>query len=77
MELEISLLFSGNVIGFFREENLLKLKDLESKKENLIRQKEDNWWMKSREPWLEWGDNNTKYFHKFSNRRKSVNTIGV
>jgi hypothetical protein len=41
----------------------------------LLRDKEMDWRMKSRATWLELGDHNIRYFHKFGSHRKSVNTI--
>ena len=39
------------------------------------RKEEEELWMKSRQLWLKWGDNNTGYFHNQSKVRLSSNTI--
>jgi hypothetical protein len=51
------------------------LKHLEYKKRKFLEDKEVKWRLKSRDTWLELGDENTKYFHKFSNHWKNINTI--
>jgi hypothetical protein len=48
---------------------------LEAKREKFPHDREADWKMKSRLVWMELGDKNTKKFHRFSNHRKSVNTI--
>ena len=42
---------------------------------NILRQIEKYWHLKSMVVWLEVGDCNTKFFHKFSNQRRITNYI--
>lgn len=41
----------------------------------LLYPEETYWFERSHETWLLKGDNNTTYFHRCANRRKSKNTI--
>jgi hypothetical protein len=61
--------------GFYNEEVMSKIKQLEIRKNNILMDKDKYWRIKSRENWLSLGDQNTKCFHKFSNFRKSQNII--
>jgi len=36
---------------------------------------EEEWRLKSRVIWIKCGDNNTKFFHNFSNHRRVTNTV--
>ena len=46
-----------------------------SQKEKILRQIEETWRLKSRKVWLEARDNNTIFFHKYSNQRRISNSI--
>eukprot|EP00253_Pinus_taeda_P030342 PITA_30342 len=48
---------------------------LVTKSSQILKEREESWRLRSREIWLTKGDNNTKFFHKFSNGRKAINTI--
>lgn len=37
--------------------------------------REEAWRLRSRVTWLLEGDDNTKFYHKFANGRKNINTI--
>jgi hypothetical protein len=63
------------ILRVFSDQELLEVTELEAKREKFLRDRETNWQMKSIFVWLELGDENTKCFHRFSNHRKSVNTI--
>lgn len=41
----------------------------------LLKQEEEKWRLKIRATWLELGDKNTKFFHKFANARRERNFI--
>jgi mannosylglycoprotein endo-beta-mannosidase len=49
---------------------------LESIKDKILGQEEEVWGLKSRVLWVKGGDNNTKFFHNFSNHRKNINSSG-
>eukprot|EP00253_Pinus_taeda_P006382 PITA_06382 len=48
---------------------------LETKKAKLLRQKEEDWRLKSRAIWLQAGEENTKFFQQHANGYKATNTI--
>ena len=51
------------------------LRQLEGKKDSLLLKEEKLCRLKSRALWLEEGDENTKYFHRYASHRKNINTI--
>jgi hypothetical protein len=48
---------------------------LEKKRNEWLKREEEEWRLKSRALWIKVGDNNTKFFHNFSNQRQNLNTI--
>ena len=52
-----------------------RTKLLELRNRNMLSTKESLWRHKSRALWIENGDENTKYFHNYSNLRKNIKTI--
>jgi hypothetical protein len=50
-------------------------KGTESKKELILSIEESTWRLRSRAIWLNNGDKNTKFFHKYATQRRSQNTI--
>lgn len=49
--------------------------ELEREKEQILKEAEIEWRLKSRALWLEAGDQNTKYFQKMATHCKNYNTI--
>ena len=45
---------------------------MELQKNELMDKEEETWRFKSWKVWIKQGDNNTKFFHKFSNMRKNM-----
>jgi hypothetical protein len=56
-------------------ENLTKLRELEAERSKLLLEKELDWCIKSKAIWLDVGDQNTNFFHNFTNHKKTRNTI--
>lgn len=48
---------------------------MEAHKHKLLRIEEEEWRLKSRALWLKCGDNNTNFFHNFTNQRRIHNSI--
>lgn len=46
-----------------------------STRSQILKEREESWCLRSRAIWLVEGDNNTKFYHKFANGRKAINTI--
>lgn len=45
------------------------------KRTQILKDREESWRLRSRAIWLKDGDNNNKFYHKFANGRKAINTI--
>lgn len=46
-----------------------------TKRSQILREREESWSLRSRAIWFMEGDANTKFYHKFANGRKIINTI--
>eukprot|EP00253_Pinus_taeda_P016780 PITA_16780 len=56
-------------------EKKVEYTSLISKHSQILKEREESWRLRSRAIWLLEGDANTKYYHKFANGRKIINTI--
>jgi len=63
---------SGN---FSSPESKEEYTSLISKRSQILKEREESWRLRSRAIWLMEGDANTKFYHKFANGRKIINTI--
>lgn len=52
-----------------------ELTTLITKSRNILKEREETWRLRSKAIWLKEGDDNSKFFHKFANGRKAINTI--
>jgi hypothetical protein len=59
----------------FAQEDLDSLKTLTQRKNEILSIEEATWRLRSRDIWIEKGDKNTSFFHKFASQRCSHNTI--
>eukprot|EP00253_Pinus_taeda_P026957 PITA_26957 len=48
---------------------------LTKQRTQVLKDREASWRLRSRAIWLQEGDENTKFFHRFANGRKAINTI--
>lgn len=60
---------------FLSQESKDHYTPLITKHSQILKEREESWRLRSREIWLTEGDVNTKFFHKFSNAIKAINTI--
>ncbi|XP_056173433.1 uncharacterized protein LOC130139772 [Syzygium oleosum] len=60
-----------------RESSIKEVQCIKEHIENLWRQEELYWGMRSRINWLKWGDRNTKYFHATTVQRRQRNKISM
>jgi len=52
-----------------------KLTTLIAQRSKILKDREENWRLRSRAIWLLEGDDNTKLFYKYANGKKAINTI--
>ena len=78
-EVEISLKenYRKNKFGIFTEEELKEVREKELKREELLAREKELLRLQSRAIWIKEGDNNTIFFHHFSNHRRNLNTIST
>ena len=72
-EVESSLkrIYEQNNSDIFSEEELKEVKEKELKREELLAKDEQLLRLKIRAIWIKEGDNNTKLFHNFANKRRN------
>eukprot|EP00253_Pinus_taeda_P026516 PITA_26516 len=68
------------VMDFWNSQPLLverwkAIVEIEAQRAKILLAQEETWRLRSRAIWLQVGDGNAKFFHKFENRRKASNTI--
>ena len=70
IEIKIAQLNNADLLGYRTDDNAL-----EAEKAILLRQKEEDWRLKSRAIWLQAGDENTRFFQQHANGRRAANSI--
>ena len=61
--------------GSFYEDKMNAIKIKEEQKTKILLEIEREWKLKSRAMWIACGDQNSKFFHRFTNYRKQSTTI--
>ena len=76
-QIEIELEVFENALGglYILEEHKNKITSLYSTHGEILKEREDKWRLRSRAIWIQEGDANTKFYQKFANGRKAINTI--
>jgi hypothetical protein len=75
VEEALEVLYNSEGFGYLSEEHKIEVKSLEDKRRIILLEKEKEWRLKSRALWLQVGDENTKFFHRYANCRKNINSI--
>jgi hypothetical protein len=71
----MSEIFENCPSQVFEQEELNLLRSLKQRKDKILEMEESTWRLRSRAIWIEKGDKNTKFFHKFASQRRCQNTI--
>jgi len=75
IEEEITALKNDQGGIYTSQEHKDKITSLLSKRSKILKDREETWRLRSIVIWLLEGDDNTKFYHKFVNGRKAINTI--
>jgi len=72
VEKDLEVLYNREGFGFMNEKQKI-VKVLEDKRRHILLEKEKEWRLNTL--WLQVGDENTKIFHRYANRKKNINSI--
>jgi len=75
VEESLALHYNSEGFGYLIEEKKLEAKLLEDKKRQILQEKEKEWRLKSITLCFQVGDDNNKFFHRYENHRKNINSI--
>eukprot|EP00253_Pinus_taeda_P023577 PITA_23577 len=76
-EVEIEIVdFESNLGGLYNSnEHKDRISSQYADRGEILKDSEESWRLRSRAIWMLEGDDNTKFYHKFANGRKAINTI--
>jgi hypothetical protein len=75
IEAKLSELFESQPSQIFKQEELNLMRALKTRKENILAIEESTWRLRSRALWMQKGDKNTSFFHKYATQRRIQNSI--
>lgn len=75
LESQIANLMDEHGIGYNSIESKVHLVEMEAQRSKILLAQEETWQLRSKAIWLQAGDGNIKFFHKFANERKASDTI--
>lgn len=75
VEIDLEALESLEGDGYEMEEKKRRIKAMEGERYRILKDNEEKWRLKSRDIWLEAGDENSKFFQNYAKGRKNTNTI--
>lgn len=68
--------FENDIGGIYTsDDHKIRMVSHYAEREKILKEKEETWRLRSRAIWMLEGDENTKFYHKFANGRKAINTI--
>eukprot|EP00253_Pinus_taeda_P016512 PITA_16512 len=76
-KIEADIVTFENNLGdiYSSEEHKDRMVSHYAERAKILKEKEESWPLRSRAIWMLEGDENTKFYHKFANGRKAINTI--
>lgn len=74
VEMTIAIHEDSSVGTFLTQEDKVHYISLITNRSKILKESEESWRIRSRAIWLTEGDESTKFFHKFANGRKAINT---